>query len=446
MAIRPRQALYALLRVLAEQRQVEDIDGDEKSTFEALGISTLNARSAILATILLLGIREDRDVSDLNESFITDLIADGPSLGEVSEELAKAMETRSRPLPAAGQTAPRRVAAPPSLAAAPPPPAHVLKAVLYATDRKPVSNARLGLMFSGERANTLHYGECQVSIPRDRKIGGLPQPLLPLQLIASKRRHFLVDSLTPWSRQDFSMRVRDALQSRNSRDLFVFVHGFRTTFKSAVLRTAQLGADLELAGSPILYSWAARGGIDDYLHDGESVRDSADRFQAFLSDLANESGAEQINILAHSMGGQAVCGALKQLGSRGLAASQTRIGYVVLAAPDVDASTYRNAAAAMTQVSTGMTLYSSPRDRALTVSRKFNKSPRVGEQLIVLPGVDTIDASAVGTDFLFGHSYFSSARLLLQDVKGVFAGQAASVRYGLERLTSAEGPYFRVKP
>ena len=57
-------------------------------------------------------------------------------------------------------------------------------------------------------------------------------------------------------------------------------------------------------------------------------------------------------------------------------------------------------------------------DRALALSKRFHDFPRAGESgenLLTLPGVDTIDATAVDTSFL-GHSYFADNRVLLHDM------------------------------
>ena len=58
-----------------------------------------------------------------------------------------------------------------------------------------------------------------------------------------------------------------------------------------------------------------------------------------------------------------------------------------------------------------ITLYASSRDRALQVSRRLHDYPRAGdsgEELTVVEGVETIDASVIDTSLL-GHSYFADA-------------------------------------
>ena len=116
--------------------------------------------------------------------------------------------------------------------------------------------------------------------------------------------------------------------------------------------------------------------------------------------------------------------ALNLFASGGKTPSVTKLANVVLAAPDVDADTFRGLAAAIRKTAGSMTLYASARDKALQVSRTVNGAPRAGEPIIISPGLDSIDASEIDTDFL-QHGYFSDARSMLEDLFGVFRGTPA---------------------
>ena len=63
----------------------------------------------------------------------------------------------------------------------------------------------------------------------------------------------------------------------------------------------------------------------------------------------------------------------------------------------------------------GITLYASAADKALKASHVKAEGPRAGEVFaagpLVLPGVDSIDATALGEDmFALNHDVYSSAR------------------------------------
>jgi hypothetical protein len=65
-----------------------------------------------------------------------------------------------------------------------------------------------------------------------------------------------------------------------------------------------------------------------------------------------------------------------------------------------------------------VTLYASSHDQALRLSKEINGYPRAGDSgdgLVVVPGIDTIDVSAVDTS-LVGHSYYGSSDSVLTDI------------------------------
>jgi esterase/lipase superfamily enzyme len=107
--------------------------------------------------------------------------------------------------------------------------------------------------------------------------------------------------------------------------------------------------------------------------------------------------------------------------------------HLVLAAPDIDADTFKELAAAFQKLSGRVTLYESSKDKALQASRKVHGNPRAGEPLLIIPGMDTIDASASDTDFL-AHSYFSDNWPLLSDIHSLlFKDDPQQIASGCKR-------------
>jgi len=156
--------------------------------------------------------------------------------------------------------------------------------------------------------------------------------------------------------------------------------------------------------------------------------------------LAHKSGAERIHIIAHSMGNRAVCDALKALSYD--STSQLKFNHLVLAAPDIDAGTFQELAATLQRLAGRVTLDESSQDKAIQASRKIHGNPRAGEPLLVVRGMDTIDASAVDTDFL-GHSYFSDNWPLLSDIHSIlFKDEPPSGRFGLVEMEHEDGKYY----
>jgi hypothetical protein len=93
----------------------------------------------------------------------------------------------------------------------------------------------------------------------------------------------------------------------------------------------------------------------------------------------------------------------------------------------------------------GYPLYESSNDKAIQASKKFHGSPRAGEPLLLIKGLDTVDASAIDTDFL-GHSYFSDNWPLLSDIHSLLLKDAAPAeRFGLVEKSDPLGKYYAFK-
>jgi hypothetical protein len=95
-----------------------------------------------------------------------------------------------------------------------------------------------------------------------------------------------------------------------------------------------------------------------------------------------------------------------------------------------------------------ITLYSSAEDLALAASKKVHGYPRAGDSapgLILMPGIETIDATSVDTN-LRGHSYFAEARSVLSDIFYlVRSNQRADQRFGLRGVDIEGGRYWEFK-
>jgi esterase/lipase superfamily enzyme len=121
---------------------------------------------------------------------------------------------------------------------------------------------------------------------------------------------------------------------------------------------------------------------------------------------------------------------------------------VILTAPDIDADVFRQVAAAFRRAARRVTLYASERDRALLASHKVHGYPRAGDggrNIVVVPGIDTIDASALETDFL-GHSFFGSNDSVISDLFYVLRGHAPKGRSRLRPRESPAGSYWAFVP
>ena len=100
-------------------------------------------------------------------------------------------------------------------------------------------------------------------------------------------------------------------------------------------------------------------------------------------------------------------------------------------APDIDTTSFRRSLApALTASARRVTIYASQRDRALDLAQRASSYPRVGQAgpgLLVLPGLDVIDASAA-EEGEFGHGYLGASNAVLADLRAVLAGVPVATR------------------
>lgn len=232
------------------------------------------------------------------------------------------------------------------------------------------------------------------------------------------------------TKEAFTSVLKEVVADSDRKAAFIFIHGYNVSFETAALRTAQIAVDLDLATVPAFYSWPSQGELAKYTVDEASVERTQQHLRTFLETFADESGAKEIFIIAHSMGTRAVTNVLSSL-LKDRPELQSRFREVILAAPDIDRAVFlEELLPKLSAAKQRVTLYSSSRDKALLASKKIHGEPRAGTSgadLVVAPGLETIDASRINTDFL-GHSYFAETRALITDMtllinKGMRAGE-----------------------
>jgi esterase/lipase superfamily enzyme len=264
-----------------------------------------------------------------------------------------------------------------------------------------------------DAAEKVHYGTCEVSIPPNHKPGELERPTFGPE---DENDHVVLQRTEELKEQIFFDLLKSKLSELplSQRDCFVFIHGFNVDFENAARRTAQIHYDLKFSGIPIFFSWPSRANIRHYFSDRNEIEFSRYVIKQFLLDVAERIKAERIHVIAHSMGADATCRAIAELGDRGKIFDQ-----IILAAPDIDREVFRQQLVPrLTKTANRTTLYCSKNDLALLASRAFNDGFRAGDSsqgALVTKEIDTIDASDIDTDLL-GHSYYGDCIPLLEDV------------------------------
>lgn len=315
--------------------------------------------------------------------------------------------------------------------------------VFFATDRQ----ADAGGVFGGERGPEVSYGSIFVSIPREHQVGGIERPSLwRLEFSEDPRRHMMITRQSITDRDNFFADLRASLARGGSEASFVFVHGYNVAFDDAARRTAQITYDLDFNGAPVFYSWPSQASLQGYTTDENNVQWSEANLKAFLLDYARNSGAKDIYLIAHSMGNRALTGAVRQLFAEH-PELKGRFKEIILTAPDIDADIFkRDIAPALTAGCDKITLYVSDGDKALLASKKVHGYPRAGdsaEGIVIVPGIETIDASGLDTSFL-EHSYFAESGTVLQDIRKLVREQLRAAQRGLQPLSAAGRDYWKI--
>ncbi|MCB1503738.1 MAG: alpha/beta hydrolase [Hyphomicrobiaceae bacterium] len=336
--------------------------------------------------------------------------------------------------------------------------------VYYGTDRARVPNDKR-IDYGSDRARRLELGRAMVSVPKAHEVPQIERPwaitvpYFNYKIYEQKedpKKHFIMQELKTLSEAELLALVKERLakSARYKDHAFVFVHGYNTSFDFAVYRAAQIAYDIKFDGAPFVYSWPSGGGIASYTYDRESSAQSEPFFKEFLKMVAQKSGAKHVSVIAHSMGNQLLLRVLQDL--QRTKPEGVEISQIIFAAPDVDRDSFETIASELKGFATGgITLYAAANDRALSVSKRFYGGiPRAGDVPaagpLIVPGVDTIDATAVSMDSLgLHHSGYAESNALLQDIGLLIqTGERPPAKRVpiLQEVTTDKGAYWRYPP
>jgi esterase/lipase superfamily enzyme len=235
--------------------------------------------------------------------------------------------------------------------------------------------------------------------------------------------------------------VRRALAETQSRSVLVFVHGYNVSFEDALVRVAQLTADLDFDGVPVLFTWPSQGSLSGYVRDQQNARNSGYHFARFLRDVVPGLEADRVSVVGHSMGSEVVARGIVRLAGDTVAPV---LAQLVLAAPDLDVRLFRREVLPLVPArAKRLTLYASDDDEALRASAVLNGVWRLGlggDSLVVQPEFDTIDASRVKGDAL-QHTLFGNPSLIA-DLQALLAGDVPPTNRRLLELKRPDGRIF----
>jgi esterase/lipase superfamily enzyme len=310
------------------------------------------------------------------------------------------------------------------------PPTGPSKNVFFVTDRVDEKDPDPAYRFGGARGDLI-WGRAEVEVDPERPLGS-----------GDTNSVRLANVMTHPTKTAFVAEVKAHLSQNQQRAVLLYIHGFKSAFKTAIEGAAQIAADTRFNGATVIFSWPSDGSVARYPSDEEEVQASKDNFITSLQALSEITSLQKINVITHSMGGRLAANSLEWLVTQP-AKGRPRLYHLILAAPDIRVSHFRNAKAGMHGLSKNVTLYSSKWDQALQCSFYYHGAPRAGQagaNIVVIENVDTVDASAVETpsvlSYLYevlpctpsGHSYISQNPAVLSDLYELLAYDTAPNR------------------
>ena len=242
-----------------------------------------------------------------------------------------------------------------------------------------------------------------------------------------------------------------------TRNVTIFVHGYNTEFIDNTLLAGEIYHFTGRKGAMVSFEWPSESRLLGYIQDKGNATYSTRHFRAMISNIAKEYNVNSITIIAHSAGSPIVVNALREIRllEYDLPAEQVQrkysIGRVVLAAPDMDLMAFTNAVQdRFYELTTGVAVYASPKDRALGLSEKLYGNSRLGRAvgqlepwekklLNLVPQIELVDASVAEKQFrnLLGHSYFHRDPWVSSDIGSFMLGLSPTAR-GLAKKQSGQ--------
>jgi esterase/lipase superfamily enzyme len=242
----------------------------------------------------------------------------------------------------------------------------------------------------------------------------------------------------------FQDLMGEQLRQSPSKEVVLYVHGFNETFASAAFTMGELCHFFGREHVCAIFTWpasASGGFLTSYTATTESATYSVSHLAKSIRMIAQTPGVKRVHLMAHSRGSAVLLNALRELGIEAIAAgveplTAFKIDNVVLFAPDIDLDVAnkqmqifmsnpdmitRWSGHRLPRFMNGRwTIYASPQDRALFVSRFLFRSRRRVGQLSLAEAtdestrpyakwgqMDIVVYEGDRTD-LFGHAYFAT--------------------------------------
>jgi esterase/lipase superfamily enzyme len=371
--------------------------------------------------------------------------------------------------------------------------------LLFLTDRSPETNPESNQPYGEGRSRSLTFGtavvemvpglswsdlEYQSRLPertmdvllelgRVTEVGRFPQEPYDFEATASGAvRSPTVLKEHRRVKTQFRDLMGEQLRQSPRKEVVLYVHGFNETFASAAFTMGELCHFFGREHVCAIFTWpasASGGFLTSYTTTTESATYAVSHLAKTIRMIAQTPGVDAVHLMAHSRGSAVLLNALRELGIESIAAGVEplkafKIDNVVLLAPDIDLDIAEQQMQLFVSNPDMITrwsgqqlprfmrgrwsIYASPQDRALFVSRfLFRSRRRVGQlSLAELTDestrpyakwgkMDIIVYQGERTD-LFGHAYFATNPRVSSDLIQLirYGASPGDPRRGLEKI------------
>ena len=279
--------------------------------------------------------------------------------------------------------------------------------IIYATDRaKAGPDDTKFRFFTFERGRMLHVGVADISFGLDSDVTWEEARHITLLKNRTENYPLEVESIQDFGVIEITVPIGDIdtvrspeaekrlfneidkrLATSTSKDVYVYVHGYRVDFENPILVAAELWHFLGYNGAFVAYSWPTKNRLWSYFADLDNAINSARYLRTLLTEIAKNTSVERIHVIGYSAGARLVGRMLADFGVYGLSMSDaelrsnTQLGNVILIGADVDQDIlagylYDGAL----RIPNALTIYVSEADSALRFSRRlFRGKERAGE-------------------------------------------------------------------
>ncbi len=329
--------------------------------------------------------------------------------------------------------------------------------VLYATNRAPVEESSKERFYENERSVYLRLGQAKVTIGdedttwadvREFSVLKGSTKRFPLKVREVYEFGILHTSYSRLEKErslpgadsaskEFVAIVNERLKKSKLKDIIIYIHGFKVNFDNPILITSEFSHYLADQGVFIAFAWPSTPKKKlAYFKDIETANYSARHLRLLMEYLHRNTDAENINIIAYSVGTRVALKALHEIRLKyGYAGAEwfkddLKIGQIFLVGSDFDRGLFGNYFEdGILDVSDQLNLYISGKDSALNMSRFMLRRKRLGQARDLdldpavieflrnqreLNGIDVTDAE--GSQWGNGHAYFRKSPCVSSDI------------------------------